>query len=218
MKFIYHKGAGSENLKIDGDGFSHLKALRLSEGKRVDIRNLKDGYSYIYEISAIDRHGATLLLIFKSLILPVEHKFELAWAVVDSSVIEKSLPGLNELGVGRLNLVYCEFSQRNIRLNLERFERILISSSQQCGRNSLMEISIFHSVDELLGYKKDIALIDFGGENLDNYNMDYMLFVGPEGGFSQSEREKIAMKFALNSPYILRSNTAIISVASRFLI
>lgn len=218
MKFIYHKGAGSENLKIDGDGFSHLKALRLSEGKRVDIRNLKDGYSYIYEISTIDRHVATLLLIFKSLILPVEHKFELAWAVVDSSVIEKSLPSLNELGVGRLNLVYCEFSQRNIKLNLERFERILISSSQQCGRNSLMEISIFHSVDELLGYKKDVALIDFGGENLDNYKMDYMLFVGPEGGFSQSEREKIAMKFALNSPYILRSNTAIISVASRFLI
>ncbi|MCR8679145.1 MULTISPECIES: 16S rRNA (uracil(1498)-N(3))-methyltransferase [Campylobacter] len=218
MKFIYHKGAGSENLKIDGDGFSHLKALRLSEGKRVDIRNLKDGYSYIYEISTIDRHVATLLLIFKSLILPMEHKFELAWAVVDSSVIEKSLPSLNELGVGRLNLVYCEFSQRNIKLNLERFERILISSSQQCGRNSLMEISIFHSVDELLGYKKDIALIDFGGKNLDNYKMDYMLFVGPEGGFSQSEREKITMKFALNSPYILRSNTAIISVASRFLI
>ncbi len=218
MKFIYHKGAGSENLKIDGDGFSHLKALRLSEGKRVDIRNLKDGYSYIYEISTIDRHVATLLLIFKSLILPMEHKFELAWAVVDSSVIEKSLPSLNELGVGRLNLVYCEFSQRNIKLNLERFERILISSSQQCGRNSLMEISIFHSVDELLSYKKDIALIDFGGENLDNYKMDYMLFVGPEGGFSQSEREKITMKFALNSPYILRSNTAIISVASRFLI
>ncbi|MEE3776414.1 16S rRNA (uracil(1498)-N(3))-methyltransferase [Campylobacter sp. CX2-4080-23] len=218
MKFIYHKGAGSENLKIDGDGFSHLKALRLSEGKRVDIRNLKDGYSYIYEISTIDRHVATLLLIFKSLILPMEHKFELAWAVVDSSVIEKSLPSLNELGVGRLNLVYCEFSQRNIKLNLERFERILISSSQQCGRNSLMEISIFHSVDEFLGYKKDIALIDFGGENLDNYKMDYMLFVGPEGGFSQSEREKITMKFALNSPYILRSNTAIISVASRFLI
>ncbi|ARR01207.1 16S rRNA (uracil(1498)-N(3))-methyltransferase [Campylobacter porcelli] len=218
MKFIYHKGAGSENLKIDGDGFSHLKALRLSEGKRVDVRNLKDGYSYIYEISTIDRHVATLLLIFKSLILPMEHKFELAWAVVDSSVIEKSLPSLNELGVGRLNLVYCEFSQRNIKLNLERFERILISSSQQCGRNYLMEISIFHSVDELLSYKKDIALIDFGGENLDNYKMDYMLFVGPEGGFSQSEREKITMKFALNSPYILRSNTAIVSVASRFLI
>mgnify|MGYP003392712421 FL=1 len=98
MKFIYHAGAGSENIDIDGDSFSHLKALRLTQGKRVDIRNLKDGYSYIYEIISMDRRRASLELVFKSLIPFVEHKFELAWAVVDPSVIEKSLPSLNELG------------------------------------------------------------------------------------------------------------------------
>lgn len=218
MKFIYHAGAGSENINIDGDSFSHLKALRLTQGKRVDIRNLKDGYSYIYEIISMDRRRASLELVFKSLIPFVEHKFELAWAVVDPSVIEKSLLSLNELGVGRLNLVYCEFSQRNIKINLERLERILISSSQQCGRNSIMEIAVFNNIDELLTYKQNIALIDFGGVNLNEYEGDKILFVGPEGGFSQKEREKILTKFALNSPYILRSNSAIIGVASRFLI
>lgn len=218
MKFIYHAGAGSENIDIDGDSFSHLKALRLTQGKRVDIRNLKDGYSYIYEIMSMDRRRASLELVFKSLIPFVEHKFELAWAVVDPSVIEKSLPSLNELGVGRLNLVYCEFSQRNIKLNLDRFERILIGSSQQCGRNSIMEIAVFNNIDELLTYKQNIALIDFGGVNLNEYEGDKILFVGPEGGFSQNERDKIEIKFALNSPYILRSNSAIIGVSSKILI
>ena len=94
----------------------------------------------------------------------------------------------------------------------------MISSCEQCGRNSIMEIAIFDSVDELLGYKKDIALVDFGGESLDRFNGEYMLFVGPEGGFSQSERDKISAKFAINSPYILRSNSAIIGVASKFLV
>ena len=117
MKFIYNSSAGGDFIEIDGDGFSHLKALRLGQGKRVDVRNLRDGYSYIYEITSIDKRKALLELVFKSLILPVEHKFELAWAVVELSVIEKSLPSLNELGVGRLNLVYCEFSQRNIKIN-----------------------------------------------------------------------------------------------------
>lgn len=218
MKFIYNSSAGGDFIEIDGDGFSHLKALRLGQGKRVDVRNLRDGYSYIYEITSIDKRKALLELVFKSLILPVEHKFELAWAVVELSVIEKSLPSLNELGVGRLNLVYCEFSQRNIKINLERLERILISSSQQCGRNSIMEIAVFNNIDELLTYKQNIALIDFGGVNLNEYEGDKILFVGPEGGFSQREREKILTKFALNSPYILRSNSAIIGVASRFLI
>lgn len=218
MKFIYHAGAGSKNIDIDGDSFSHLKALRLTQGKRVDIRNLKDGYSYIYEIISMDRRRASLELVFKSLIPFVEHKFELAWAVVDPSVIEKSLPSLNELGVGRLNLVYCEFSQRNIKINLERLERILISSSQQCGRNSIMEIVVFNNIDELLAYKSDVALIDFGGASLSGYEGKEMLFIGPEGGFSQNERDKIRIKFALNSPYILRSNSAIIGVASKILI
>ena len=66
MKFIYHAGAGSENIDIDGDSFSHLKALRLTQGKRVDIRNLKDGYSYIYEIIGMNRRRASLELVFKS--------------------------------------------------------------------------------------------------------------------------------------------------------
>lgn len=218
MKFIYHIDAGSENIDISGDSFSHLKALRLSQGKRVDIRNLKDGYSYIYEIINMDRKRANLELVFKSLMPSVEHKFELAWAVVDASVIEKSLPSLNELGVGCLNLVYCEFSQRNIKLNLDRLERILIHSSEQCGRNSIMKIQIFDSIDELLKYKKNIALVDFGGESLSSYDENYTLFVGPEGGFSSSEREKVSKKYALNSLYILRSNSAIIGVASKVLI
>lgn len=218
MKFIYNSTAGRDFIEIDGDGFSHLKALRLGQGKRVDVRNLRDGYSYIYEITSIDKRKALLELVFKSLILPVEHKFELAWAVVDPSVIEKSLPSLNELGVGRLNLVYCEFSQRNIKINLERLERILISSSQQCGRNSIMEIVVFNSIDEFLAYKSDVALIDFGGTSLSGYEGKEMLFIGPEGGFSQNERDKIGIKFALNSPYILRSNSAIIGVASKILI
>ena len=218
MKFIYNSAAGGDFIEIDGEGFNHLKALRLTQGKRVDVRNLRDGYSYIYEIISIDRRRANLELIFKSLIPPVEHKFELAWAVVEPAVIEKSLPSLNELGVGRLNLVYCEFSQRNIKLNLERLERILIGSSQQCGRNSILEIAVFNSVDELLAYKQNIALIDFGGTSLAEYEGDKILFIGAEGGFSQSEREKISTKFALNSPYILRSNSAIIGVASRFLL
>ena len=81
-----------------------------------------------------------------------------------------------------------------------------------------MEIVVFNSIDELLAYKSDVALIDFGGASLSGYEGKEMLFIGPEGGFSQNERDKIGIKFALNSPYILRSNSAIIGVASKILI
>ena len=45
-----------------------------------------------------------------------------------------------------------------------------------------------------------------------------ILFIGAEGGFSQHERAKIKRKFGLNSPNILRSNTAIISVCAKKLL
>jgi len=47
---------------------------------------------------------------------------------------------------------------------------------------------------------------------------DEILFIGAEGGFSQHERAKIKRKFGLNSPNILRSNTAIISVCAKKLL
>ena len=53
MVFFYDKNAGSENLQITGENFSHLRARRLNVGDRVDFRNLGDGYNYIYEIIEI---------------------------------------------------------------------------------------------------------------------------------------------------------------------
>ena len=114
--------------------------------------------------------------------------------------------------------VYTEFSQKNFKLDLERFERILISSSQQCGRNSIIEFEIYSSFDEFLTKFDNIALIDFGGEKIQNLNKDKIYFIGPEGGFSENERLKVKDKIGLNSPFILKSNSAVVGIASKILL
>ncbi|ABK82699.1 16S rRNA (uracil(1498)-N(3))-methyltransferase [Campylobacter fetus] len=217
MKFLYDENAKNEILEIKGDSFNHLKARRQNVGDRIDIRNLKDGYSYIYEIIKFERK-ATCELVFKSLTKSLDSDLVLAWAVVDPSVIEKTLPSLNELGVKKIIFVYTDFSQRNIKLDFDRFRRILIGSSQQCGRNSIIEFEIFADIDEFLKVHKNVSLIDFGGDSLDNANGSEVLFVGSEGGFSAQERVKFLNRYCLKCPNILKSNTAIISVASKFLV
>ena len=115
-------------------------------------------------------------------------------------------------------LVYSDFSQKNIKPDLKRMERILINSSQQCGRNSILEIEILNSSDELSKKFQDkISLIDFGGKSLEIFGNDEIAFVGPEGGFSERERKLFKNSYAINSPYILRSNTAILSVCAKLL-
>ena len=142
MVYFYDKLAGEQSLVLQNDQFLHLKARRARTGERIDVRNLEDGASYLYEIAEISRKGAALNLVFKSSVFMPPHDFCIAWAVVESAVIEKSLPALNEMGVGRLALVYADLSQKNVRLDLQRMERILINSSQQCGRNSIMQIEV----------------------------------------------------------------------------
>ena len=215
MVFFYDKNAGNQILEISGENFSHLKARRLSVGDRVDFRNLRDESNYIYEITEISRKNASANLVFKNSVISPKHEFSVAWAVVEPSVIEKTLPCLNEMGVAKIIFVYSDFSQKNIRLDLARFERILINSSCQCGRNSIVQLEILASSDELLAKYPNSVLIDFEGKSLEIFDKDEIPFIGPEGGFSQNERKKFNKSYELNLPYILRSNTAIIATCAR---
>lgn len=216
MVFLYDKNAGDELLKIND--FKHLKARRVQENQRIDIRNLKDNYNYIYEITQISKKEISLELVFKHSLPKDELFLSIAWAVVDPIVIEKTLPTLNEIGVKKIFFVYTEFSQKNFKLDLERFERILINSSQQCGRNSIIEFEIYNSFDEFLTKFDNIALVDFGGEKIQNLNKNKIYFIGPEGGFSENERLKVKDKVGLNSPFILKSNSAVVGIASKILL
>jgi len=203
MKFLYDKNAGDERLKIVNEAFLHLKARRVEAGERISVRNLRDGKEYIYEIDEIERRSANLSLVFAS--LNCEHKFDftIAWAVVDPKTIEKALPFLNELGVGKIAFVYTKFSQA--------------ISCEQCGRTSLIEFEIYKNLDELMNVYKNISAINFGGKNLNEKRDDEILIIGPEGGFSEDETAKFKNIYGLNTKNILRSQTAVISVAAKFL-
>ena len=81
-----------------------------------------------------------------------------------------------------------------------------------------MKFEIYKSLDELVKFYQNVALIDFEGENLDGYAGKEILAIGPEGGFSQSEREAVAKKYGLRAKNILRSQTAILGIAAKILI
>lgn len=219
MKFIYEKDASEEFLTLKGENFKHLKARRVRAGELVNLRNLEDGFDYKYEILDLNR-SASLKLISKEKIYDKESNLVLAWAVIDPSSIEKALSFLNELGVKKIIFVYADFSQKNFKMDLERFKRILFSSSEQCGRNSIIDFEILSTSKELYEKYENIVLLDFEGlseENGAKFKEDEIYFVGPEGGFSQNEREIFQNKITFKCQNILRSQTAILSVAAKVL-
>ncbi|MCR6594431.1 16S rRNA (uracil(1498)-N(3))-methyltransferase [Campylobacter insulaenigrae] len=220
MRFLYHIQSGEEYLKIENETFLHLKARRLKEEDEVAFKNFKDKFTYIYKCVQLEKKFFLFVLKEKKIEqIQQNSKLHLALAVIDPKVIEKTLPFLNELGVEKLSLVYMQYSQRNFRLDEKRMEKILIESSQQCGRNSLLKLEIYKDFEQFQSKYKNIVLIDFEGENLLNFNpLECVFLVGAEGGFSQLERTKCFQKAKLNIPFVLKAQTAIIALASKFII
>ncbi|ELF2320341.1 16S rRNA (uracil(1498)-N(3))-methyltransferase [Campylobacter lari] len=220
MQFLYHPQSGAVSLELENEAFLHLKARRIKVSDKIILKNLKDFYAYTYECIELSRRSCILNLLDKK-----EEKQELktyihlALAVIDPKVIEKTLPFLNELGVVKLSFVYMEYSQKNFKLDFKRMEKILIESSQQCGRASLMELESFDDFKKFQQAYENIVLIDFEGEDLMNFDPGrYVFLVGAEGGFSQKEREINIKRAKLQANYILKAQTALIGVASKFII
>jgi len=218
MQFIYYP-APSSQITIKGDEHKYLfKVRRIKKDELVKIRNLKDDYLYTYAISEITKKYAILTLKSKELRANKPYKnFHLAWCVIDPKNIEKALPSLNEIGVSKITFIYCDFSQKNFKLKLERIKKILINSSQQCGRSDLMKIEILNSSKEFFEKYLEFYALDFDGEKITkNIDSNIPFFVGPEGGFSVEERKCFKNKIKLDG-FILRSETAAISIASKIL-
>ncbi len=138
MRFVYHPLAKEPVLKIEGESYTHLyRSRRIKSASRLDLRNLKDGFLYTYEHAEITKKHALLRLVgAQALEVMASKKTHLILSVIEIKSIEKILPFLNQLGVSKLSLFYADFSQRNEKIDsakLERFQKILINSCEQCG-------------------------------------------------------------------------------------
>jgi len=217
MQFLYYPET-KENLILTGEEHKYLfKVRRTKPNELIKIRNLKDDYLYIYKIISINKKEAFLSLVQKELKPQKPHKFvHLGWCIIDPKNIEKALPSLNEIGVSKITFVYCDFSQKNFKLKLSRIEKILINSSQQCGRSDMMEIEILNSSKEFFEKYPNFYALDFNGERVKE-DIKHPVLIGPEGGFSDKEKTYFTKILRLEG-FILRSETAACAISSKLIL
>ncbi len=224
MQYLYHKDASINQLIIDGELYKYIfKVRRKSSNDILKFRNLVDDMLYHYKIELIDRRKASLKLIYsEKKIVKHQHSLHIGWCIVDPKTVEKTLNSLNELGVDKITFIYCEFSQKSFKPNLDRLNTILINSSQQCGRSTLLKLDICESIDKFISKNKNSYFIDFSLNTVENYSIDDIntVIVGPEGGFCEIEREKFDQNkvIGFNTSNILKSQTAVLGISSKILL
>jgi len=146
----------------------------------------------------------------------------LAFSPIRSNFFNFMIQKATELGVTKFIPVITERTVvRNI--NYERLIKIVTEASEQSNRLSIPEIDKIQKLDEFFKNNKDLNLI-FGDLNSDNKKLKInnkkllCILIGPEGDYTEVEREKIlkysgtqSIKLGNN---ILRTETAVISALS----
>ena len=150
----------------------------------------------------------------------------LAFTPIKSNFFSFMIQKATELGVTKFLPIITD---RTIvrKINYERIEKIIIEASEQSNRIVVPKIEKTQNLNLFLKNNNNKINIIFGDLNTENQNLDpkikkenkpICIIIGPEGDFTESEREKIlnfksVQSLKINNN-ILRTETAAISALS----
>jgi 16S rRNA (uracil1498-N3)-methyltransferase len=214
---------------ISGSDYRHiLRVLRLRVGHEITLFD-ESGMEYIGAIAAIEK-GGIRVAIAESRRVETESSLNitLMQGVPKGNKMDLIIEKATELGVKTIVPVITERSQPRETKRIDRWQRIAIESSKQCGRmipTNIYDLKGFHEAIEL-NYRDNLRIIlhnqcEYSIRNIINNisksPINITLFVGPEGGFSEKEI-KIASErgfiLAGLGPRIFRTETAgIVAIA-----
>ena len=220
MQYLYHKESGRESITLKDSDYKYIvRVRRHKKNEIIHLRNLADNILYSYIITDITKKEA--LLTFKEsryLEIKAERELHIGWCIIEPKNIERVLPILNEIGVSSISFIYCKRSQKSFRVDLKRLEKILLNSSQQSGRSSLMRLEIIDSLEEFLELYPKSNLLNFSNNYILSKDIESIV-IGCEGGFTKDEISLFNSKdiVGLNTPMVLKSESAVCTVASNIL-
>lgn len=222
MLYLYHKEAGKSQLSLLGDKHRYIfKVRRHKVEDTLYLRNLEDGLLHHYLITEIDKRAVTLeLQESQTLEIKAKMPLHIGWCVIDPKNIEKVLPSLNEMGVEKITFIYCKRSQKSFKVDFKRLEKILLNSSQQSGRSEMMHLEMADDLETFLHKYPQSKMLNFSDNRLSQVHKIETIVIGCEGGFHEDEivlfKEDAIL--GLDTPLVLKSESAVCGVASKILL
>ncbi len=204
--------------------FQITKVLRLSENSQ--LVGIKDGREYLLQLKSVSKKIIFLEVLEE---LPYDPKRELPFCLkiylplLKGEKLDWVLQKCTELGAHKFQFVSFEHSVKhnsNFEHKRERWQKIIIEAVEQSERLQVPQILPPIKVEQITLEEAELAFafIERTSENagqLRNLQRNKVsLIFGPEGGFSEAEKDTLALKgfqqVSLGSR-ILRSETAIIA-------
>jgi 16S rRNA (uracil1498-N3)-methyltransferase len=212
----------------DGDARHARNVLRLRKGDAVAAFD-GEGREFVCEIDGSDGRLTTLVVLEEITPPAAESPLDLTLgaAVLKGERFELVIQKAVELGVKRLVPLISTRSAVKIGstgTRVERWRKIAVEASKQCGRAALMKIDEIATLDDIIGGEvsgdhERILFSERGGEALDlpPGTSRITAVTGPEGGWDDAELEAASSAgFLLVTLHgrTLRAETAAIAFAA----
>ena len=233
--FVEKKNVNLENSTciIEGEDVKHIsKVLRCRVGEELEICD-NDNNEYICEITSIDKSEVQLNIIDKvDIKRESDLKIKVYQGLPKGPKMEMILQKLTEVGVDEIILVQTKRTVVKVEdkkedKKIERWERIIYEAAKQSKRGKIPKLRGILSFKEALSDmgKNDLNIAPYENERTKSIKQaikgqdinNIGIFVGPEGGFEDTEInaiEEIGGQSVSLGPRILRTETASLVASS----
>jgi 16S rRNA (uracil1498-N3)-methyltransferase len=202
----------------------HLHVVRQQSGDELVLFNGDGGQARARLVDIGKRHASAEILALEAVDVELPFRLTLAQGLPEGSKMDWIVEKAVELGVAAIEPLAAQRSV--VRLSGERADKrlahwqaVVVSASEQCGRNRLADVAPVQDVNRWLatpGTGTRILLSPRADASLAQWTRttpahDVTLLVGPEGVFTDQEEEAALAAGALAlsmGPRVLRTETA----------
>lgn len=217
-----------DEIVVESSNYHHL--VHVVRAKVQDEILVFQGYGTVFHtlLERIDKKSLTLKILEIKLIPKKEAGFEVFVGRVKKEALESIIKSSVELGLEKINFFTSDYSQKKYPLNQVRLDSIIESGMIQSNNPHKIKIVNDCSFDDInfLNYHSIYYFsLDRRRDHLKGQQLEHpkkkqidknLIIIGPEGGFSQNEDEKISrfshVKFIALPSFILRTKTALPTV------
>lgn len=200
-----------------------LNVLRLKDESQLLVFNGKDG-EWLANLQQQGRKKAHLVLQEQTRPQPDASKLLVLFAPIKVGRLEYMVQKMVEMGAGIIQPVFTDHTQLH-KINEKRLAANILEAAEQCGILSIPELKTPLKLSDMLsqwdatrqiifcdeGTKTNNPIAELSAQTADKF----ALLIGPEGGFSAAEREKLqSLSFVTPiplGPRILRADTALVA-------
>jgi 16S rRNA (uracil1498-N3)-methyltransferase len=201
MQLFYAPDISGKEYIFPQDESKHIaKVLRLTKGDKINITDGK-GNLYVSEIVAADIKQCKVRVISKETEVD-KRSFYVHIAIAPTKNIKRFewfLEKCTEIGIDEITPLNCRFSERK-HIRNDRLNRVISSAMKQSVKmyhpvlNEMTNFQEFLNSDAANIENKYIAICDEEPKehlkNAYNTGKDVVIIIGPEGDFSEEEKDK----------------------------